>query len=216
MGEGRPKRPVAGGSPFEPIFFESAEELRAWLAANHARAPELFVGGWRKDSGRTGLSWEAIVDEALCVGWIDSIRRSVPGGAWSQRLTPRRPGSNWSAVNVANVERLRAEGRMQPAGLAAFDARRAERTGVYSYEQRHDARLTDDEEARFRAAERAWAWFANRPPSYRTAAIWWVVSAKRPETRERRLAELIEQSAAGLMPKPLTPPGRRPDGSSAR
>lgn len=215
MGEDATDR-LLTGSPFEPIFFEDASELRDWLEANHGSAPELFVGGWRKDSGRTGISWQEIVDEALCYGWIDSIRRSLPGGAWSQRLTPRRSGSNWSAVNVANVERLTAEGRMRPAGAAAFEARRPERTGVYSYERRREARLTDEEEARFRAAEAAWSWFSDRSPSYRTAAVWWVVSARRPETRERRLTELIDQSAAGLTPKALTPPGRCPDGSRAR
>jgi len=114
---------VRTGSPFEPVFFETAADLRAWFKANHDRAPELFVGGWRKDSGRTSVTWAEIVDEALCVGWIDSIRRSLPGGGWSQRLTPRRKGSNWSAVNVANVERLRAAGRMRPAGEAAFALR---------------------------------------------------------------------------------------------
>jgi uncharacterized protein YdeI (YjbR/CyaY-like superfamily) len=200
----------------EPIFFETPADLRAWLEANHEIAPELFVGGWRKDAGRVGVTWQEIVDEALCFGWIDSIRRSLPGGAWSQRLTPRRAGSHWSAVNIANVERLRAEGRMRPAGLRAFEARRPDRTNLYSYESRAEARLSDEEEARFRADESAWQWFSNRPPSYRIAAIWWVASAKRPETRERRLAELISQSAAGLTPKHLTPPGRRPDGSRAR
>jgi len=215
VGEGPTERRETGG-PFEPIFFETAADLREWLEAHHASAPELFVGGWRKDAGRAGVTWQEIVDEALCFGWIDSIRRSLPGGAWSQRLTPRRAGSNWSAVNVANVERLRSEGRMQPAGLAAFAARRPPRTGVYSYERRTEARLSREEEARFRATEPAWGWFSDRSPSYRTTAIWWVVSARRPETRERRLSELIEQSAAGLMPKALTPPGRRPDGSRAR
>jgi uncharacterized protein YdeI (YjbR/CyaY-like superfamily) len=216
VGEEATDRRALTGSPFEPIFFANAIDLRDWLEANHAWAPELFVGGWRKDAGRTGVTWQEIVDEALCYGWIDSIRRSLPGGAWSQRLTPRRSGSNWSAANVANVARLTAAGRMRPAGIAAFEARRAERTGVYSYERRREARLTDEEEATFRAADTAWRWFSDRSPSYRTAAVWWVVSARRPETRERRLRDLIEQSAAGLTPKALTPPGRRPDGSRAR
>jgi uncharacterized protein YdeI (YjbR/CyaY-like superfamily) len=202
--------------PAEPIFFKTSAELRDWLDANHATATELFVGGWRKDAGRLSVTWQELVDEALCVGWIDSIRRSLPGGAWSQRLTPRRKGSNWSAVNVANVERLRAAGRMRPAGEAAFAARTAARTGVYSYEQRHDAQLSPEQEAAFRADAAAWAWFESRPQSYRTGATWWVVSAKRPETRERRLASLVEASAAGRMPKALTPPGREPDGSRSR
>jgi uncharacterized protein YdeI (YjbR/CyaY-like superfamily) len=209
------RRPDTGG-PFEPIFFESPAELRAWLEANHSTAPELFVGGWKKGTGRAGVTWPEIVDEALCVGWIDSIRRSLPDGAWSQRLTPRRKGSNWSAVNVANVERLRAEGRMRPAGEAAFAARTEARTAVYSYEQRHEARLTAEEEAAFRANATAWEWFQSRPASSRTAAIWWVASPKRPETRERRFASLVDEAAAGRMPKALTPPGARRDDCRSR
>ena len=209
-------RPIETGSPFEPVFFESAAALRTWLEANHDTAPELFIGGWRKgaDAGRPSVTWEQIVDEALCFGWIDSIRRSIGDGAWSQRLTPRRNGSNWSAVNVANIERLRAAGRMRAAGEAAFAARTEQRTGVYSYEQRHEARLSEQEEAVFRAAAAAWSWFAGQSRSFRAMATWWVVSAKRPETRERRLRTLIEDAAAGRRPKPLTSPGRSPGGSA--
>ena len=203
----------SGGSPFQPIFFASPEALRDWLDANHETAPELFVGSWNKASGRPGLTWEQIVDEALCVGWIDGIRRSVPDNAWSIRLTPRRKGSNWSRVNIDNVARLTAAGRMRPAGIAAFERRTEARSGIYSYEQRREARLSDDEERAFRANEAAWAWFQSRPPGYRTGAVWWIVSAKRPDTRERRLGSLIEESAAGRTPKALTPPGRAPEAS---
>jgi uncharacterized protein YdeI (YjbR/CyaY-like superfamily) len=199
---------VPTGSPFEPVFFEAATDLRAWFEANHDRASELFVGGWRKDSGRTSGTWAEIVDEALCFGWIDSIRRSLPGGAWSQRLTPRRKGSNWSAVNVANVERLRADGRMRPAGEAAFALRSEAKTGVYSYEQRHAARLSPDEEAQLRANPEAWAWWEGQTRSFRAMATYWVVSPKRQETRARRLATLIEDAAAGRKPKPLRPATR--------
>ena len=195
-------------SPSDPIFFATPADLRDWLAVHHGTAPELFVGSWKKSTGKPALTWEQIVDEALCVGWIDGIRRSVPGDGWSIRLTPRRKGSNWSAVNVANVERLRAEGRMQPAGEAAFAARTAERTGMYSYEQRHEARLSADDEAAFRANAGAWTWFAAQSPSFRATATWWVVSAKRPETRARRLATLIEDAAAGRKPRVLQPIGR--------
>jgi uncharacterized protein YdeI (YjbR/CyaY-like superfamily) len=198
-----------GSSPAEPIFFETPEALREWLDRNHDAAPELFVGAWKKATGRPSLTWEQIVEEALCVGWIDGIRRGWPGDGWVIRLTPRRKGSNWSAVNIRNVERLTTEGRMRPAGLAAFAARLPERSGVYSYEQRRKATFTPEEEQRLRADDAAWAWFQSRPASYRTAAVWWVVSPKRPETRERRLASLIEESAAGRMPKALTPPPRR-------
>jgi uncharacterized protein YdeI (YjbR/CyaY-like superfamily) len=212
---GERDRPPTGATLAEAIFFASPEALRDWLNANHATATELFVGAWSAGSGKPTVTWKQIVDEALCVGWIDGVRRGVPGG-WVIRLTPRRKGSNWSRVNVENVARLAAEGRMRPEGIAAFERRTEARTAVYSYEQRHEARLTDEEERAFRANADAWAWFEGRPQSYRTGAVWWVTNVKRPETRERRLASLIEESAAGRMPKALTPPGREPDGSVRR
>jgi len=185
------------------IFFETPEELRDWLAEHHASASELFVGAWKKSTGKPSLTWPEIVEEALCVGWIDSIRRSVPGDGWVIRLTPRRKGSIWSAVNVAKVAELRNAGRMRPAGEAAFEARRADRTAIYSFEQAAAPALTAEEEARFRANEAAWAWFSAKPPSFRKQTIHWVISAKRAETRERRLAALIEDSAAGRPPRPM-------------
>ena len=203
-------------TPPKPTFFETPAELRDWLDRHHQTADELIVGAWKKATGKPSLTWEQIVDEALCVGWIDGVRRGVPGGGWSIRLTPRRKGSNWSRVNIDNVARLESQGRMRPAGRAAFERRTEARSGVYSYEQRHRATLTDDEQRAFRANEAAWEWFSGRPASYRTGAVWWVASAKRPETRERRFASLVEESAAGRMPKALTPPGRKPDGSASR
>jgi uncharacterized protein YdeI (YjbR/CyaY-like superfamily) len=133
-----------------------------------------------------------------------------------QRFTPRRKGSNWSSINIAKVGQLTAEGRMRPAGLAAFEQRSEAKSGVYSYENRHLAAFGPAEEAAFRADAAAWAWFESRPNSYRTAATWWVVSAKLDETRQRRFAELVAESAAGRTPKHLTPPGRNPDGSRSR
>jgi uncharacterized protein YdeI (YjbR/CyaY-like superfamily) len=200
----------------EPIYFESPEALRAWFEANHETADELWIGYHKKATGRPSVSWSETVDEALCFGWIDGVRYSVDAERFKQRLTPRRNGSNWSAINVAKVERMTAEGRMRPAGLAAFARRTEARTGVYSYEQRHAARLTDEELARFQADVAAWQWFQSRPASYRTAAVWWVASPKRPETRDRRFRSLVEESAAGRMPKALTPPGRERDGSPSR
>ena len=190
-------------------FFETPAELRDWLDDHHETAEELIVGAWKKSTGKPSVTWEQIVDEALCVGWIDGVRRGVPGDGWSIRLTPRRKGSNWSAVNIAKIAELRAAGRMRPAGEAAFAARTAARSAVYSYEQRKEATLEPDEEARFRGNEAAWSWFEGRPASYRTAAIYWIVSAKRPETRAKRLATLIEDSAAGRTIRPLTRPGDR-------
>jgi uncharacterized protein YdeI (YjbR/CyaY-like superfamily) len=195
--------------PEDAIYFRSADELRDWFNANHETAPELWIGYHRKATGRPSVSWSETVDEALCVGWIDSVRYSVEGGRFVQRLTPRRKGSNWSAVNIAKVGQLIDEGRMKPAGLAAFEARSEERSAIYSYERRKEAAFEPDQEARFRGNEEAWAWFAARPASYRTAAIYWVVSAKRPETRTKRLETLIEDSAAGRTVKPLTPPAKR-------
>ena len=189
--------------PTDAIFFTSPEELRAWFDANHETATELWLGSYKKSTGKPTVSWSDAVDEALCVGWIDSVRYSLDAERAAQRFTPRRPGSNWSAINVAKVAKLRAEGRMRPAGEAAFAARRADRTGVYSFERDEDPALAADEEERFRVNPDAWAWFTAKAPSFRKQALHWVVSAKRPETRERRLATLIEDSAAGQPPKPM-------------
>jgi uncharacterized protein YdeI (YjbR/CyaY-like superfamily) len=193
----------------DPIFFETPEQLRDWLDEHHETADDVFVGAWKKSTGKPSLTWPQIVEEALCVGWIDSIRRSVPGDGWSIRLTPRRKGSNWSAVNVAKIAELRKAGRLRPAGEAAFAARRADRTAIYSFEQPGQPSLVPDEEARFRRDEAAWAWFSAKSPSFRKQAIHWVISAKRPETRERRLATLIADSAAGQPVRAMTPT-RRP------
>jgi len=191
----------------EPRFFATAAEFRAWLAAHHADEPELLVGFYKKGSGRPSMTWPESVDEALCFGWIDGIRRRIDDERYSIRFTPRRPRSIWSAVNIRRAGELIAEGRMTPAGLGAFEDRDEERSAIYSYEQRRQAALEPEQERRFRADEAAWQWFQSRPPSWRRAAIYWVTSAKRPETRERRLAALIEAAAAGRMPKALTPPG---------
>lgn len=200
---------MAPKPPPDPLYFGSPAELRDWFADNHETATELWLGSYKKATGRPSVQWSEAVDEALCVGWIDSVRYSLDGERSAQRFTPRRKGSNWSAVNIAKVKQLTAEGRMRPAGVAAFEARTEERSGVYSYENRHKAKLEPEEEALFRAAEAAWSWFEKQAPSFRTAAVWWVTSAKRPETRRRRLATLIEDSASGRRPKPLTQPGDR-------
>ncbi|HSL63408.1 MAG TPA: YdeI/OmpD-associated family protein [Gaiellaceae bacterium] len=189
----------------QAIFFETPEELRAWLERHHATASELWVGLYKKASGRRSLTWSEIVDEALCFGWIDGKAQGIDEQRYRQRLTPRRRGSNWSDVNVAKVEELRAQGRMRPAGEAAFAARRERPPGALSYERRHEAAFDADQEAAFRGNPSAWAWFAAQSPAYRATATFWVVSAKRPETRERRLATLIECSAAGRRVPALAP-----------
>jgi uncharacterized protein YdeI (YjbR/CyaY-like superfamily) len=187
----------------DAIFFETPADLRAWLEEHHATASELWVGYYKKASGRRSLTWSQVVDEALCFGWIDGKAQGIDEHRYRQRLTPRRPNSNWSAVNIAKVAELRAEGRMTPAGEAAFAARREDRSAVYSYAGRHEATFEDEQEAAFRANAPAWAWFAAQSPSYRAMATFWVVSAKRPETRARRLATLIECSSERRRVPPL-------------
>jgi uncharacterized protein YdeI (YjbR/CyaY-like superfamily) len=195
----------------EPHFFASPNEFRAWLEEHHDKASEVLVGYHKKHTGRPSMTWTESVREALCFGWIDGIRRSLGDESSTIRFTPRKPNSNWSSLNVRHVEELIREGRMTPAGLAAFEARKPDRTGVYSYEQRHSARLDAEQEKRFRADPKAWGFFEAQPPGYRQTAIFWVVSAKREETRARRLETLIADSAAGRRLAQLTPPGRKRD-----
>ncbi len=189
----------------QAIFFETPEELRAWLEKHHATASELWVGFYKKASGRRSLTWSQVVDEALCFGWIDGKAQRIDEHRYRQRLTPRRRNSNWSAVNIAKVAELRAQGRMTPAGEAAFAAQREERPAALSYERRHEAAFDAEQEALFRAHPSAWQWFSAQSPSYRTLATFWVLSAKRPETRERRLATLIECAADGRRVPSLAP-----------
>jgi uncharacterized protein YdeI (YjbR/CyaY-like superfamily) len=186
-----------------PRFFADASELRTWLERHHADAPELLVGFHKKRSGRTSITWSEAVDEALCFGWIDGVRRRIDDDSYTIRFTPRRPQSTWSAVNIRRAQELRRTGRMRPAGLRAFEARADERSAIYSYEQRRDATLQPDQQRRFRANRRAWEFFNAQPPSYRRTASWWVVSAKRDETRARRLDTLIRDSAEGRRIPPL-------------
>jgi uncharacterized protein YdeI (YjbR/CyaY-like superfamily) len=192
-----------------PHYFESPAAFRAWLEQHHETETEVWVGYYKKATGRQGMSWSQAVDEALCFGWIDGVLRRVDDERHIQRFTPRKPTSNWSAVNIAKVAKLRAEGRMRPAGEAAYARRREDGSGVYSFEQRKDPQLEPEQQAQLEANAAAWEYFSAKPPSYRRTAIWWVISAKRPETRARRLATLIEDSAAGRTIKPLTPPARR-------
>jgi uncharacterized protein YdeI (YjbR/CyaY-like superfamily) len=154
----------------EPTFFATPDEFGAWLQEHHATASELLVGFHKKDSGRPSITWPQAVDQALCFGWIDGVRRRIDDASYSIRFTPRKARSTWSAVNVRRVGELTAEGLMHPAGLAAFERRSADRTAIYSYEQRRGAELDAEQERRFRANERAWAWFEAQPPSYRRTA----------------------------------------------
>ena len=181
----------------EPTFFAEPSEFRAWLENHHETERELLVGFYKKGSGRPSITWPESVDEALCFGWIDGVRKSLGEDSYTIRFTPRKPGSTWSAVNVARVEELSRLGRMRPAGLEAFEKRSEAKTGTYSYEQKEAAELEKAEEKQFRADKAAWEFFQSQPAWYRRTAIWRVVSAKKEETRKKRLAKLIEESARG-------------------
>lgn len=195
--------------PPAPTFFATPAELRAWLQEHHAVAAELMVGYFKKGSGRPSITWPESVDEALCFGWIDGVRRSIDDASYMIRFTPRQRRSIWSAVNIKRVEELTAQRLMQPAGLDAYAARVEARSGIYAHEQGDEVELGDAFEQEFRANPAAWEWFQHQAPSYRKAAVWWVVSAKRDETRRKRLATLIADSGDGRQVGALTPPGAR-------
>jgi uncharacterized protein YdeI (YjbR/CyaY-like superfamily) len=192
--------------PKDVLFFASTDELRDWFDANHESADELWLGYYKKATGRPTITWSDAVDEALCVGWIDSVRYSLDDERSAQRFTPRRKGSVWSAINVRKVAELTAQGRMRPAGLAAFEARDPERTAIYSYE-RADAALSQEEIGLLRKNRSAWADWERRSPSYKRTVTYWIASAKKPETRARRLEALIEAGTRGEPVGPMRPPG---------
>jgi uncharacterized protein YdeI (YjbR/CyaY-like superfamily) len=177
-------------------FFTSADAFRSWLAKHHDRARELFVGFYKKPSGRGGITYPEALDQALAFGWIDGVRKALDESSYVIRFSPRKADSNWSAVNIRRVGELTASGAMMPPGLAAFQNRRAKRTGRYSYEQR-PRQLEPADEKIFRADPQAWAFFAAQPAGYRRTAIWFVVSAVKEETRRKRLDILIRDSAEG-------------------
>ncbi len=188
----------------KPTFFPSPAELRAWLEEHHETKRELLVGYYKTKTKKPSITWPQSVDEALCFGWIDGVRRSLGEEAYTIRFTPRRPTSIWSAINVARVAELTKLGRMRPAGLRAFAARTPERTGVYSFERSAAAVLSPAEEKVLRANRKARAFFESQAPWYRRTAIHWVISVKRDETRARRFAQLLADSAAGKTIPPLT------------
>ncbi len=193
-----------GGTPERPAtFFSGPEEFRAWLEANHATETELWMGLYKKHVPNRGLTWEEAVPEALCFGWIDSVSQRIDDDARRQRWTPRKPSSNWSAVNIALVEKLTAEGRMHPAGIAAFERRRDDRSGVYSFEnppQDFPADYAD----RLAADAAASAFWQAATPTYRRLVVHWVLTAKQEATRERRFQQFLADSAAAR----LVPPQR--------
>jgi uncharacterized protein YdeI (YjbR/CyaY-like superfamily) len=173
-------------------FFPTAGEFAAWLEEHGGEKTELIVGYYKRGSGRASMTWTESVDAALCFGWIDGVRKRIDEHSYQIRFTPRKTQSIWSAINVERVRVLQGEGRMQEAGLKAFAHRREEKTRIYSYEQQKTASLERGDETRFRKAAAAWKFFEAQPPGYRQLVIWRIVSAKRAETRERRLKDLIQ------------------------
>lgn len=191
-----------------PRYFRSAAEMRDWLQKHSGTAEELWLGYYKRGSGKPSVTWPESVDHALCFGWIDGVRKSIDETRYMIRFTPRKPSSTWSAVNRQRVDALRRRNLMQPAGLKAFAARRDNRSGIYSYEQRPEA-LPEPYVSLLKKRAKACKFFLAQPPSYRRAAIWWVVSAKQEATRLRRLERLIEDSGCGRRLEQFTSPKSR-------
>jgi uncharacterized protein YdeI (YjbR/CyaY-like superfamily) len=189
-----------------PIFFVSPAEFRQWLERHHAKVQELWVGFHKRSAGRPSLTWPESVDCALSFGWIDGVRKSIDAGSYRIRFTPRKPTSIWSAINLRRVAELRKMGLMHPAGIAAFERRRDDKSRIYSYEQRKTARLPAAFEKQFRANHEAWKFFQAQPPWYRRIASFWVISARKEETKAKRMATLIDDSTRQRTIKPLTRP----------
>lgn len=180
----------------KPTFFKTPSDFRKWLEKHHESSKELLVGFYKKGSGRASITWPESVDEALCFGWIDGIRRSIDDSSYSIRFTPRKAISTWSVVNIKRAQELIDERLMKPAGLKAFQARKEYRSGIYSYEQRSE-KLPDPYATIFKQNKKAWDFFQAQSPWYRKTLGWWIVGAKREETRLKRLATLMEESASG-------------------
>jgi len=178
----------------KPKFFPSASAWHAWLDEHHEKQDELLVGFYKVGSGKASITWPEAVDGALCFGWIDGVRKSLGESSYVIRFTPRRAKSVWSAVNIKRVAELSASGLMRPRGVQAFELRTGNRSEIYAYEQRKGAKLEGAYEKQFRANQKAWKFFQAQPPWYQRTASWWVISAKKEETRLKRLGQLIEDS----------------------
>jgi len=189
----------------QPIFFSIQQELRNWFKNNHDKVQELLIGFYKKNSGIQSISYQEALDEALCFGWIDGIRRSIDEISYTIRFTPRKPKSSWSIVNIKRVIDLKKLGRMQLPGLKTFEARDQEKSERYSNERKM-VKLDPSYEKKLKANKKAWDYFQSKPPSYQRPAMWWIMSAKQEETRLKRLAKLIEDSENGRTISPLTRP----------
>ena len=185
-----------------PAFFETQHHFRQWLEKNHDKVTELLVGFYKIGSGKPSITWPQSVDQAICFGWIDGIRKTIDHESYCIRFTPRKPNSNWSAINIQKVEEMNKLGLMYPAGIAAFEKRRELKSEVYSYENKPE-RLSSHDEELFKLHPKSWAFFQSQPPSYQRTAIYWVMSAKQEPTQQKRLNELIADSEIGLRVKPL-------------
>jgi uncharacterized protein YdeI (YjbR/CyaY-like superfamily) len=183
--------------PAKPIYFSSPAEWRAWLEKHHASSQEVLVGYYKRDTGLPSMTWSESVDEALCVGWIDGIRRSVDEKRYCIRFTPRKPGSTWSRTNLEKVKALVAASRMKPAGMQAFEKRSSAKSAIYSYEQ-NNAQLAEIHLKLLRANPKAWAYFQTLPAGYLKQVSWWVTNARRVETQQKRLELLIKACEDGI------------------
>lgn len=192
----------------KPRFFATPAKFRAWLQQHHTQTQALWVGFYKRNSGKPSITWPEAVDQALCFGWIDGIRRSCDADSYMIRFSPRKPRSTWSAVNIARAKALVAQGLISPAGLRAFE-KRSDESAIYSYEQRKAAKLEDSQEQKFRENQRAWNFFQSQPPWYKRTSTYWVISAKKLETRAKRLATLIEYSERQKPVPPLMRPVAR-------
>jgi uncharacterized protein YdeI (YjbR/CyaY-like superfamily) len=180
----------------KPKFFRTPADFRTWLEKNHATAAELWVGFYKKHYGKPSITWPESVDQALCFGWIDGIRKRVDEISYQIRFTPRRRGSIWSATNIKRTRELVRQKQMRPAGLKAFAARIENKSGIYSYEQR-STELSDPYAELLKKNKAAWTFFITQSPSYRKMIGWWIISAKKEETRMARLTKLMAESARG-------------------
>lgn len=180
-----------------PVFFPTQQDFREWLAKNYDREAELWVGFYKVNSGIPSITWPQSVDQALCFGWIDGLRKSINSESYCIRFAPRKPQSTWSEINIRKVEKMNQLGLMLPAGLAAFEKRNERKSGIYSYENRPE-KLISEYEMTFKTHPKAWAFFQLQPPSYQRTVIYWVMSAKQEKTRQKRLNELIADSENNL------------------
>lgn len=192
-----------------PTFFSTPAKFRAWLEKHHQDREALWVGFYKTKSGKPSITWPESVDQALCFGWIDGIRKTIDDVSYKIRFTPRTPRSNWSTINIGRVAELERQALMMPAGRTAFAKRADARSAIYADEQRKTAELAPDQEAQLRANAKAWSFFQAQAPWYRRTVAHWIVSAKKEETKQKRLAQLIEDSAHNRRIAPLTPPGAR-------